>query len=86
MFCPILLVIDVGQFGIVFLDKKKEAGDRQWTWDTGSVSFLSPKQFAKRITYSTMDKTWCDVVPSWGDWEIFAKAADHATLKEKSDA
>ena len=75
MFCPVLLVLDVGPRCVVFLEKKKDVDGRRWTWDTKDISALSPKQFAKRITYSTMDKTWCDVVPDHAEWETFAKDA-----------
>lgn len=74
-FCPVALVIDSGQFFVAFLHKKKDVGKSHWTWDTSDVATLSKQDFVKKMSYSSMDKPWANVVPNWKHWKEFAEDA-----------
>lgn len=75
MFTPILLVLKVTRKQVIFLEKVKAVGKDRWTWDVEKVSVLPRKEFKKKLYYSTMPKTWCDVVPNWRDADAFIEAA-----------
>lgn len=76
MSIPILLVIDVGKFGVFFLEKTKDIDSRHWTWDINKVEALTFKQFARYLSYTSIHgKTWCDVIPDFHDWKHFTDRA-----------
>lgn len=75
MFLPIFLIIEVCRFGIIILEETKYINGGFLTWDVEKVSVLSLKKFSKKVSYTSMDKTWCDVTPNSKDWELFAKKA-----------
>lgn len=71
----VCLVLDIGQFFVAYLATKQYVDSSHYTWDTTKVDVKSKADFAKWLSYDSIEGTWATVVPEVPGWEAFLESA-----------
>ncbi len=58
MMCPLLLVVDVSELGVLVMEDTKQCGNGHWTWDFDKLKFYNKSEFRKKTKHETCYPNW----------------------------